>query len=94
MEREYQRNISAMGRAILGAFRSTPLGTIMAESRLAPAKPLPDSRQDRYAQRLMARLTDHGGSEEILAKRRSGAGERVAPRQRQLQDATRLYGHV
>ena len=38
MEREYQRAINAMDRAALGAFRSTPLGIAMAESKLTPAR--------------------------------------------------------
>ena len=38
MEPEYQGAISAMGRATLGAFRSTPLGIVVAESKPTPAR--------------------------------------------------------
>lgn len=61
MEREYQRVISALGRATLGAFKSTPPAIIMAESELAPARAQPDSRQASFARQLMARPKDHHG---------------------------------
>ena len=39
-----------MGRVTLGAFRSTPLGILVAESEFSSVKALLDSRQARYAQ--------------------------------------------
>ena len=54
VEGEYQAAINRMGRATLGAFRSTPLGIVAAESGHTPARPLLDYRQARFAQRLHA----------------------------------------
>ena len=39
---EYQLSINRMGRATTGALRTTPLGIVMAESKLTPTKPLLD----------------------------------------------------
>ena len=50
-----------MGRATTGTFQSTPLGIVMAESKLALAEPLLDYRQAKFAQRLMARPKDTTG---------------------------------
>ena len=69
MEGEYQVAINRMGRATLGAFRSTPLGIVDAESGHTPARPLLDYRQARFAQRLHARPRDGEGWEEILERR-------------------------
>ena len=66
VEGEYQAAINRMGRATLGAFRSTPLGIVVAESGLTPARPLLNYRQARFAQRLHARPRDGEGPEEIL----------------------------
>ena len=54
MESEYQLT-NRMGRATTGAFRTTPLRIIMAESKLAPVKPLLDYRQAKFMQEFMAR---------------------------------------
>ena len=40
VEGEYQAAINRMGRATLGAYRSTPLGMVVAESGLVPARAL------------------------------------------------------
>ena len=53
MESEYQLAINSMGRATTGAFRTTPLSIVMAESKLTPAKPLLDHRQAKFIQRLI-----------------------------------------
>ena len=37
-----------MGRVTLGAFESTPVGIVTAESGLAPAKALLNYRQERF----------------------------------------------
>ena len=42
VEGEYQQAINRMGRATLGAFRSTPLEIVAAESGLMPARALLD----------------------------------------------------
>lgn len=55
VEGEYQQAINRMGRATLGAFRSTPQGILAAESGLTLARALLDHRQARFAQRLHAR---------------------------------------
>ena len=55
----YQRAINKMGRAIAGTFQSTPLGIVMAESKLAPAGPLLDFRQVSFTKRLLARPKGH-----------------------------------
>ena len=68
VEGEYQQAINRMGRAKLGAFRSTPLGIVAAESGLTPARALLNHRQARFAQRLYARPQDGGGPEEILER--------------------------
>ena len=57
-----------MGRATLGAFRSTPLGIVVAESALIPARTLLDHRKARFAQRLLARPEGGSGPEEILER--------------------------
>ena len=57
VEGEYQRAINRMARSTLGAFRSTPLGVLAAESGHTPARALLDYR---FAQRLLAR-TQNGG---------------------------------
>ena len=72
VEGEYQRAINRMARSTLGAFRSTPQGTLAGESGLTPARLLLDHRQARFAQRLLVRPQDGGGPEEIL-ERDSGA---------------------
>ena len=51
------------------AFRSAPLRVVMAESKLTPERTLLDSRQARFAQRLMARPREHHGPEEFLEHR-------------------------
>ena len=68
VEGEYQAAINRMGRATLGAYRSTPLGMVAAESGLVPARALLNHRQSRFAQRLYARPGDGGGPEEILER--------------------------
>ena len=69
VEGEYQAAINRMGRATLGAFRSTPLGIVAAESGHTSARPLLDYRQARFAQRLHARPRDGEGPEEILERK-------------------------
>lgn len=73
---EYQAAISCMGQATLGAFQSTPLGTVAAESSLTLARPLLDHRQARFAQRLMDRPQEQRpelqGHEANLSRRNSG----------------------
>ena len=66
-----------MSRATLGAFRSTPLGIVAAESGLTPARALLKDLQARFAQRLYARREDGGGAEEILIRERSTLTERL-----------------
>lgn len=52
-------------------FRLTPLCIIVAEGKLALAKPLLDYCQAKFMQSLMARPKDHRGPEGILERRRS-----------------------
>ena len=52
VEGEYQRAINRMCRATLGAFRSTPLGIVAAESGLTPARALLDHRQAKSIKSL------------------------------------------
>ena len=66
-----------MGRATIGTFSSTPLGILMAKSKLAPAGPLLDYRQARFTQRLMARPKGHYGPEKILERRGTRLTERL-----------------
>ena len=66
-----------MGKAALGAFQSPPLGIVMAESGLTPARALLNHRQARFAQRLYARPADGQGTEEILARERAAVTTRV-----------------
>ena len=87
VEGDYQAAINRMGRATLGAFRSTPLGIVAAESGRIPARPLLDYRQARFAQRLHARPRGGEGPEEILdrggtaitTRLRAAASLRVGP---------------
>ena len=69
VESEYQAAINRMGRAALGALRSTPLGVVAAESKITPAGPLLEHRQARFAQRLLARPQAGKGPEEILSRK-------------------------
>lgn len=61
MEGEYQAARNHMRRATIGAFWSTPLGIVAAESALTPATALLDHRQARLSQCLLAR--PEGGGE-------------------------------
>ena len=53
-KREVQVLTNKMGRASLGVRRTTPIGIIMAESALPPARALLDHRQASFALRLLA----------------------------------------
>ena len=55
VEKEYQLAINRMGRASLGAFRSTPRSTVVAESGFISARALLNHRRARFAQTLPAR---------------------------------------
>lgn len=55
MKGEYQAARNRMERATIGAFRSTLLGIVAAESALTPARALLDRRQARFSQCLLAR---------------------------------------
>ena len=71
VEGEYQRAINRIGRSTLGAFRSTPLGIVAAESGLTPARALPNHRQAGFTRRLYARPQSGDGPEEILTRERA-----------------------
>ena len=58
--------INRMGRASLGTFRSTPLGALAAESKLALARALSNNRQASFAQRLLSRPVSQQGPEEVV----------------------------
>lgn len=77
LEGEYEKAINKMGRATLGAFQSTPLGIVAAESSLTLARALPNHRHARFTQRLYARPEGGGGREEILTRERSAVTERL-----------------
>ena len=66
---EYQDAINRMGGATVGAFRSTPLGIVTAESGFARA--LLDNRRANFTRRLFARPQGGAGPEEILEHRDS-----------------------
>ena len=55
VEGECRRAINTMGRPTLGAFRSTPLGNVLAESGLTPARALLDHHQAKFTRRFFAR---------------------------------------
>ena len=82
MEGEVQKTLDRMGRSPLGVRQTTPLGIIVAESGLTPARALLDFRQARFALRLMARPENGGGQEEILEKRAAGLTVRIRERSR------------
>lgn len=48
MGEDFKLTINRMGRATTGTFRSTPLGIVIKESKVAPAKPLLDYRQAKF----------------------------------------------
>ena len=75
--REYQDAINCMGRATLGAFQSTPLRILMAESGLTPARALLNHRQAGFTRRLFARPQGGEGPEEILERRNSALTTRL-----------------
>ena len=68
VEDEYQRAINRMGSLTLGVFKSTPLGIIMAESGLTPARALVNRRLAKFIQRLYAGPRGGRGPEEILTR--------------------------
>ena len=74
---EYQRSISRMGRPALGAFWSTSLGIVAAESGFTPVRALLNHRQARFAHRLYTRPRDRGDPEEILTRERSALTTRL-----------------
>ena len=49
MEKDVQLLTNRMGRSSLGVRKTTPIGTITAESALSPARALLDHRQARFA---------------------------------------------
>lgn len=57
-----------MGRASLGAFRSTPLGIVAAEGKPTPVRALLNLRQARFAQRLLSRPRNQRGPEEVMER--------------------------
>ena len=57
-----------MGRTALGVFRTAPLGIVMVESGLTPARALLNRHQAMLAQRLHARPKEGQGLEEILTR--------------------------
>lgn len=77
VEKEYQDAINRIGRATLGAFRSTPLGIVAAESGFTPARALLDHRQASFTRRLYARPKDGDRPEEILERRDSAFATRL-----------------
>lgn len=81
----YQRSINRIGGATLGAFRSTPLGIVAAESGHTPARALLNHCQASPAYRLHARPKDGEGLEETLERGRSALSTRLraaaSPRQ-------------
>ena len=88
-----------MGRATLGAPRFTPLGIVVAESDLTPARALLDHRQARFARKLLTRPQGGGSGPEIMKRGSSAltnrlrtasllrAGDRVE--EQQIQDVPR-----
>ena len=80
MEKGYQKIINQIGRATTGTFCSTPLGIVLAESKLAPAEPPLDYRQEILTQRFMARPKEHHGPEEVLKRRGTRLSERLRQR--------------
>lgn len=69
-KREHQAATNRMDRASLGAFRSTLLGIVAAESKLTPARALLNLRQARFAQRLLSRPRNQWGPEEVQDSRK------------------------
>ena len=79
-ERDVQVLTNRMGRASLGARRTTPVGIVTAESALPPARALLDHRQASFALRLLSRPVGSGGQEEILVHRSSELTARIRRR--------------
>ena len=75
--REYQDAINRMGKATLGAFQSTPLGIVTAESGLTPARALLDHRQAGFTRRQFARPQGGEESKEILGRSDSALTTRL-----------------
>ena len=79
-EKDVQVLTNRMGRASLGVRRTTPVGIITAESALPPARALLDHRQASFALRLLSRLVNSGGQEEILVHKDSELTARIKRR--------------
>jgi hypothetical protein len=71
--RDYQLAINRMARGMIGAFPSTSLGPLIAESGLIPAIPLLDHRQSRYAQWIARQPEESKSAKEILLKTKNSA---------------------
>lgn len=71
--KDYQLAINRMARGMLGAFPSTPLVPLLAESGLTPVMPLLDHRQTRYVQRTSWQPTGTRGTKEILLQMQNSA---------------------
>ncbi|KAI5785453.1 hypothetical protein FPQ18DRAFT_309375 [Pyronema domesticum] len=71
--KDYQLAITRMPRGTTGAFKSTPLGALLAESGLTPAVPLLDHRQSRYTQRILRQPEETRGAKEVLLATQNSA---------------------
>ena len=79
-ERKIQVLTNRMGRASLGVQRTMPVGIVMAESALPPARALLEHRQASFALRLLAWPIDSGGQEAIITHRNSEMAARIKRR--------------
>ncbi len=64
-QEEIQKLLNRQGRAITGMYRRTPVGPLMGEAGLIPARILLDYRQRKYAYRLLT-LADENPTNSVL----------------------------
>lgn len=64
-QEELQKLLNKQARAITGMYQSTPIGPLMSESGLVPARMMLDYRQQKYALRLLT-LPDGHLAKDIL----------------------------
>lgn len=71
---ELQKLLNKQARAITGMYRSTPIGSLMSESGLIPARIMLDYRQRKYAHRLLTLPDGHPTKDILPITLRAGDG--------------------
>lgn len=73
-EQTFQKLVNRQARSITGMYRSTPIHPLLSEAGLVPAKILLDSRQKKYAYRLLTLPDQHPAKNILLISMGEGDG--------------------